>query len=274
MDQIQTGKFIGDCRKEKGLTQVQLAEKLGVTDRAVSKWECGKSMPDASLMLPLCGILGITVNELLSGERIQTENAGKQADKNLIALKRAGERSRKWNRILAVVFSAALLIGAVVCWICDLAITGRVTWSLIPISSTAFAWVISFPGILWGKKGLWAGLVSLTIFIFPYLYFLSVITNARGVFTIGMAMASVTVAFLWLAAVLFMRIAKTKQLLAWGVSCCLLPIPFLLLVNGILSKLIEEPLWDIWDALVVLILLAMFAFFAVSEQVRQKREKP
>lgn len=71
MNQIDIGKFIAGCRKEKGLTQAQLAEKLNITDRAVSKWETGKCMPDSSIMLELCNILGVTVNELLSGERIE-----------------------------------------------------------------------------------------------------------------------------------------------------------------------------------------------------------
>ena len=74
MNQESIGKFIAACRKEKGLTQVQLSEKLNITNRAVSKWETGKSCPDASIMLELCDILGITVNELLSGERITMEN--------------------------------------------------------------------------------------------------------------------------------------------------------------------------------------------------------
>ncbi|MBQ8572260.1 MAG: helix-turn-helix transcriptional regulator, partial [Ruminococcus sp.] len=68
MDQIKIGKFISKCRKEKNLTQMQLAEKLGITDRAISKWETGKSLPDSSIMLELCEMLGITVNDLLSGE--------------------------------------------------------------------------------------------------------------------------------------------------------------------------------------------------------------
>lgn len=69
MNQIDTGKFIAGCRKEKGLTQAQLAEKPSITDRAVSKWETGKCMPDSSIMLELCRILDVSVNELLSGEK-------------------------------------------------------------------------------------------------------------------------------------------------------------------------------------------------------------
>lgn len=71
MNQAKIGKFISACRKDKKMTQAQLAEKLNITDRAVSKWETGKSMPDASVMLELCGILDITVNELLSGDFIR-----------------------------------------------------------------------------------------------------------------------------------------------------------------------------------------------------------
>ena len=88
MDQVSIGKFISACRKEKGLTQAQLGEKLGVTDRAVSKWETGRSMPDSSIMLELCGLLDITVNELLTGERIQMEDYSKKAEENLIELKK------------------------------------------------------------------------------------------------------------------------------------------------------------------------------------------
>ena len=69
MDQSRIGTFITERRREKGLTQAQLAERLNITDRAVSKWETGKSLPDTSTMLELCGILGITADELLSGGR-------------------------------------------------------------------------------------------------------------------------------------------------------------------------------------------------------------
>lgn len=86
MNQTEIGEFIAKCRKEKKLTQAQLAERLNITDRAVSKWETGKSMPDSSIMLELCEILGITVNDLLSGEKISMESYEK-ADENLIALK-------------------------------------------------------------------------------------------------------------------------------------------------------------------------------------------
>ena len=91
MDQIKIGKFIAKCRKEIGLTQAELAEKLNITDRAVSKWETGKSMPDSSIMLELCEILKINVNELLSGEVIEMKNYNDKAEKTIIALQKEKE---------------------------------------------------------------------------------------------------------------------------------------------------------------------------------------
>ena len=91
MDQIKIGKFIASCRKEQGMTQAVLAEKLGISDRAISKWETGKSMPDSGIMLELCELLKINVNELLSGERIMAEAYDKRAEENLLAMRREVE---------------------------------------------------------------------------------------------------------------------------------------------------------------------------------------
>ena len=95
MDQIKIGKFIAACRKEQGMTQAALAEKLGISDRAVSKWETGKSMPDSGIMLELCSLLGINVNELLSGEKIMTEVYDKRAEENLLEMRRQVEEKNR-----------------------------------------------------------------------------------------------------------------------------------------------------------------------------------
>lgn len=110
MNQKMIGKFISSCRKDKGLTQIQLAEKLNITDRAVSKWETGKSLPDASIMLDLCEILGISVNELLSGERITIENYQKKADTNILEMKKQNEAVNKSARGSFCVMVILLLI--------------------------------------------------------------------------------------------------------------------------------------------------------------------
>ena len=100
MEQERIGKFIQDVRKEKNLTQKELAEKLGITDRAISKWENSRGMPEVSLMKPLCDILGITVSELLSGERIaQKDYREKSEFRFLDAIETllSGDESEDWR---------------------------------------------------------------------------------------------------------------------------------------------------------------------------------
>lgn len=163
INQIEIGKFISKCCKEKNLTQAQRAEKLNITDRAVSKWETGKSLPDSSVMLELCKILGITVNDLLSGGKIDMEGYEKKADENLIALKRKDENNMTKNVLISILFSVTLLIGIMACIICNIAISGKLTWSLIPVGSIVFAWAISFPCIILGKSGFPVSLISLSM---------------------------------------------------------------------------------------------------------------
>lgn len=95
MDQVKIGKFIAECRKNNNLTQMQLAEKLNITDRAISKWENGKAMPDSGIMLDLCNELKISVNELLSGELIKMDNYNEKAEKNLLEMKKQKEDADK-----------------------------------------------------------------------------------------------------------------------------------------------------------------------------------
>ena len=95
MDQVKIGKFIAACRKKANLTQMQLAEILNITDRAVSKWETGKAMPDSSIMLALCGILNISVNDLLSGEIVSVDNYNKELENNLLEMIKQKEQADK-----------------------------------------------------------------------------------------------------------------------------------------------------------------------------------
>ena len=109
MDQIKIGKFISEQRKVHSLTQSELSEKLGITDRAISKWERGICLPDAGLMLDLCKILEISVNELLTGEKIPMENNTEIMEKNLIELAKKNEQA---NRMLLQV--ERMLIGLLI----------------------------------------------------------------------------------------------------------------------------------------------------------------
>ena len=104
MDQIKIGKFISECRKNKNMTQAQLAEKLNITDRAVSKWEHGKAMPDSSIMLELCELLDITVNDLLYGEKVSSENYAKKLQDRLMETLAMREKAEfaLWRLCIAV----------------------------------------------------------------------------------------------------------------------------------------------------------------------------
>lgn len=95
MNQIKIGRFIADRRKAQGLTQMQLAEQLNITDRAVSKWETGKSLPDSSIMLDLCALLQISVTDLLSGEIVTMDNYNKELENNLLDMIKQKEQADK-----------------------------------------------------------------------------------------------------------------------------------------------------------------------------------
>ena len=115
MNQIKIGEFISSQRRKNNLTQAALAEKLGITDRAVSKWERGKGLPDASLMLDLCEILGITVNELLNGEKISMENNNQKNEQLLLEMAKELEKKNKtlWSSmwVIMTVSITALIAG-------------------------------------------------------------------------------------------------------------------------------------------------------------------
>lgn len=110
MDQIKIGKFIAECRKKNNLTQMQLAEKLNITDRAISKWENGKEMPDSSIMLDLCSELQISVNELLSGEVLEVNNYNEKLEQNLIDIVRQKEESDKKILTMEIAMGVASII--------------------------------------------------------------------------------------------------------------------------------------------------------------------
>ena len=109
MDQIKIGKFIADERKRKGYTQKQLSEKLAISDKTISKWERGNGFPEVSLLLPLCNELEITVNELLSGERVSEEEYLKKAEENMVNLVREALESKKKIVLSAMVAGLTII---------------------------------------------------------------------------------------------------------------------------------------------------------------------
>lgn len=112
MNQIKIGRFIQECRKEIGLTQMQLAELLGITDRAVSKWETGRALPDSSIMLDLCSILKISVNDLLYGEKISMENNEQKNEQLLLEMTKEIEAKNKtiWSNMWIIMTASIIAL--------------------------------------------------------------------------------------------------------------------------------------------------------------------
>ncbi len=134
MDQIKTGKFIAEVRKERGLTQRQLSDRLMISDKTVSKWECGNGMPEVALMLPLCEVLGISVNELLSGERLSDSDYRKKAEDNMMNLMEERERNKKKVYLQIAVAVAVVLPAFALLMLAGLAdLQTWLRWTLIGI---------------------------------------------------------------------------------------------------------------------------------------------
>lgn len=116
MNQIKIDRFIADVRKEHGWTQSKLAEDIGVSDKTISKWECGKGLPEISVLMPLCEVLGINVNELLSGERLSEDDYSQKAEVNMMELIKETEETKKKNKnsLMTMVLAVTAIIFIVV----------------------------------------------------------------------------------------------------------------------------------------------------------------
>ena len=142
MNQIKIGRFIAECRKKVNLTQIQLAEKLGITDKAISKWERGLAMPDSSNMLELCDILGISVNELLSGEKSNMENNNQKNEQLLLDMAKELEKKNKtiWSSMWAIMLVSMVALVAGIFVAAFLIPQGP--WQLITILGICVAFMI------------------------------------------------------------------------------------------------------------------------------------
>ena len=258
MDQAAIGKFIAQCRKAKGLTQAQLAGQLHITDRAVSKWETGKSLPDASLMLELCAILGVTATELLRGARDAApapepinppEGPAEPAAQAVAPARR--------SVLPALLVSAALLTGCLVCCICDIALSGGFGWSRIVVLSAMLAWGVLLPPLVFRGRGLAGGLAALSALIFPYLFALSRLLRVQLVFSLGAPVAAASVLFLWGAFAVCHRVGRRSRQAAAGL-CCLLAVPMVPLLNALVAHALPgHPVLDVFDFLSIAVLLAL-----------------
>lgn len=142
MDQKKIGRFIAECRKKAKLTQLQLADRLCITDKAVSKWERGIAMPDTSIMLELCDILSISVNELLCGEKINMENNNQKNEQLLLDMAKELEKKNKtiWSSMWAIMIVS--LTGLVAGIFVAAFLIPEGIWQLVTILGVCVAFLI------------------------------------------------------------------------------------------------------------------------------------
>lgn len=263
MDNEKMARFIVELRKEKKLTQKDLANQLGITDKAVSKWERGISCPDIALLSPLSDILGVTTTELLRGEKNEEAPEVETAVEETLhfADKAVKSRSRKIRSILFLTVSVLFFLGAAVCVICDLAITGRFTWSMIPVTSLLLAWLVITPGIVWKKRGLAASLVSLSIAVIPYLFLLEKYIGIGGlIMPLGVKISVIGIAGLWCIYLLAFQTKRNRFTAAAGSFLVMIPVSWG--INMVVDVTVQGK-WrlDLWDILVSVSLLIAAAFY-------------
>lgn len=247
MDSEKIGQFIQELRKQNQLTQKELAAKLNVSDKAVSKWERGLSCPDISLLSPLSEIFSITTTELLNGERngLETVNVEEIVVNALEYGKKTAKRKIELDQnIIAAVFSILLLVGIFVVLVVDMAISRALTWSLIPITASVFAWLVFFPALKFGTKGIIATFISFSVFIVPFLFILDYVIDRLLksdiiLFDIGVRIAPLAIVFFWIVYILLKKL-KTRILLAVSIIVLLIS-PANFLTNAMIASVLNEP---------------------------------
>ena len=264
MNSKSMANFICELRKSKKLTQKQLAERLNITDKAVSKWERGLGYPDIAILPSLAEVLGVTANELLSGEmkvsspvEVNTivETTLQYADKVVSSKKESAKNIAK------IVITVACMLSILVCAICDMAISGTFTWSLYPFAAILFGWLIIIPLFLFNKNEVRMSLVSLSLFIIPFLFIVDkIIGGTKFMLPLGIPVAVTGIAYLWIMYFLL----SAKKALKWNMAAIsiLLGIPVSLIVNYTVAKFTKEPIIDVWDILScgIMIMTAILVF--------------
>ena len=240
----QMGALIAKLRKERNMTQKDLAAKLGVTDKAVSKWERSLSYPDVTLLLPLAEALGITASELLSGEQQTPE--GEQAVQSALLYSKRNllNRVRQAKRVVLGLTSLVFALSIAICFLCDYCVTGGVSWSWIVLLSLAFAWAASLPLFLAEKNLLRKLFLTVGIGVFPYLGGLGWVLRRPMVFQLGSCIALLSIGWLWGVYRLFTRLAphfRGRKLRTIAVAS-LLTLPLSWAIRAVTAWMLHEPM--------------------------------
>jgi transcriptional regulator with XRE-family HTH domain len=260
--------FIHELRKEKGMTQRQLAEKLNITDKAVSKWERGLGCPDISILSSLADNLGVTVTELLDGERSITKPLeGDSITKTTLEYvsKTISSKKESMKNIAKILITVICLLGIVICMICDMATSGAFTWSLYPTTSIVFAWLILIPLLQSKRNKLRMSLISASVFIIPFLFIINkIMGGTKLILPIGIPVSLTIAVYVWIIYFLL----STKKILKWNMVSIsiLLGIPVSLIINSISNKLTNKPIINVWNILSFGIMGALsIVFFIIGK---------
>lgn len=268
------GALIAQLRKEKHLTQKELAQQLNITDKAISKWERGLSFPDIALLTPLSTLLGITTAELLSGKRSPDVREEKVKKITEHALEYAGQvsqmKTQNLKRLISDIFSLYCLIAIVVCIITDLALSGGLTWSLYPLYSILFAWLVAAPAMYGKRRPVRGSLIALSIFILPFLLALHALVDTNGLlFSLGAGVTLLALCFLWLIYWLFFLIKSSVW--HYAAAATLASLPFIFLINLVISRTLATPLFEVLDVLDYGVPLIAAAVLYLTGQRRSSR---
>ena len=243
MNNEKMGKFICDMRKSQKLTQKDLAEKLKITDKAVSKWERGISCPDISLLVPLAQALSVTTSELLNGEKGVQPEKTKDAIVEETLLYSSKSTTQKLERVKNIAFSllsSAIILTAVICMICDFCIAGRLNWSLIVLASLLFSWLLLLPLLKARGRIIVKFLALLSVAVFPHLFILSRLVEAPMLFRMGAVISLISLIGIWCIYASFVKISSRK-IRAAGIVLLII-IPMMWGINSSVAYFLRQPL--------------------------------
>ena len=274
MDNQEFGSRIAEARKKNGMTQRELAERLDVTDKAVSKWECGKGFPEITLLPKLSKVLGIKPEDLLADKAkvessglqkepvpSQIESVDPQVDLVTSVIRYSGEQQyRKLSRLVFPIICGALGIAAFVCALVDYCITQSLTWSRFPLSALLFCFVVLLPIFLLKKHRTAFGASVFFAGLIPYLLYLESLGPTKG-WVIGLALpiAAMTAGCTALSIWLFLY-SKVDRLIAAAIVLADTGVAMNFLINEIVMRYVDKQYFNIS----VFITASCFAVAAVA----------
>lgn len=281
MDNKKIGEYISVLRKSKNLTQKDLADQLGITDKAISKWERGAGYPDISLLRPLADALGTSVNELLEGEASQevTEKEFPELDNALdYASKIIKIKEFQFGKILAIILSVCLLLAICTCVIVNVAVNHRLSWSLLVTVCCIMAGCLLLPPLLKKKKGIFYSLCFLSLLLIPFLASIELIISGSLSATGWVPGIGIPVSFVWLIILwlIFLLYKKTKINL-WYIICIILivSIPGQLITNYVIDVFTDYAIGirsrSVGNAASVIFLLALSGICFILGLNKKKR---